>query len=238
MLELFKNKKIMIVVAHPDDEILGLGAAMHRLIREYEVQTHVVILGEGLTSRSDERDPEKWKEELRIHKKNIEDAQNAIGYQSVRTYDFPDNRFDTVPLLDIIKVLEKEKEDFSPDVIFTHHGGDVNIDHQRTFEAVITACRPVETENVQGIITFETPSGTEWRASTDPKHFIPNLFLIFEEKNLQAKINAMESYKFEKRDYPHPRSPKALTIRASFWGQSIGAEYAEAFSIVRSIINL
>jgi hypothetical protein len=91
--------------------------------------------------------------------------------------------------------------------------------------------------NVNHIITFETPSGTEWRASSDPKHFIPNLFISFDEKHLQSKINAMECYFFEKRDYPHPRSPKALQIRASYWGQVIGSTYAEPFCIVRSLIK-
>ena len=238
MLERLNDKKIMVVVAHPDDEILGLGASMNQLIQKNDVAVHVVILGEGLTSRSDKRDTEEWKEELEIHRSNIKSAQKAIGYHSVSTYDLPANRFDTVALLDIVKIVEKEKDAFKPDVIFTHHGGDVNIDHQRTFEAVITACRPMEHQNTKTIITFETPSGTEWRASTDPKHFIPNLFITFDENHLQAKIAAMESYKFEKRSYPHPRSPKALSIRASSWGQSVGSEYAEAFCIVRSITKL
>jgi LmbE family N-acetylglucosaminyl deacetylase len=238
MEELLGHKKIMAVVAHPDDELLGLGATMNKLIQKYDTNVHVVILGEGLTSRSDQRNLEEWKEELEIHRSNIRSAQEAIGYHSVSIHDLPDNRFDTVALLDIIKIIEKEKETHQPEVIFTHHGGDVNIDHQRTFEAVITACRPMKDEPVNTIITFETPSGTEWRASTDPRHFIPNLFITFDESNLQAKIDAMELYKFEKRDYPHPRSSKALSIRASFWGQSVGSEYAEAFSIVRSISKL
>lgn len=225
----------MIVAAHPDDEILGLGGSMHRLIHYYGASVHVVILGEGITSRADERDTEKWKHELDIHKKNIEEAQQSIGYHSVSVYDFPDNRFDTVALLDIIKIIEKEKANWKPDVVFTHHGGDLNIDHQRTFEAVVTACRPMKDETVKTIITFETPSGTEWRASSDPKHFIPNLFISFDEDSLQAKIDAMQSYTFEKRDYPHPRSPEALKVLASFRGQSVGKTFAEAFCLIRSV---
>jgi N-acetylglucosamine malate deacetylase 1 len=235
MLEFLKNKKIMVVVAHPDDELLGLGATMNKLINEYGVKTHVVILGEGITSRSDQRDPEEWKKELAIHKKNIHDAKDKIGYQSVSIYDFPDNRFDTVALLDIVKVIEKEKKAFAPEIIFTHHGGDVNIDHQRTFEAVITATRPMENEVTSTIIAFETPSGTEWRASTDPRHFIPNLFIEVSEKNIAAKVNGMEFYEFEKRKYPHPRSPEALKIQAQRWGIVVGKPYAEAFHIVRQI---
>jgi LmbE family N-acetylglucosaminyl deacetylase len=235
MLEYLKNKKILIVVAHPDDEILGLGASMNRLISDYNAIVHVVILGEGITSRSDNRDVEKWEEELLIHRKNIKQAQAAIGYNSVSIYDFPDNRFDTVALLDIIKVIEKEKAEFKPEVIFTHHGGDVNIDHQKTFEAVITACRPLQQEVVKTIVSFETMSGTEWRASTDPKHFIPNFFISFSKENLDSKLQAMNSYLYEKREFPHPRSIEALEIVARRWGVAVGCNYAEAFCIVRNI---
>jgi len=235
MLESLRNKRILIVVAHPDDELLGLGASMNLLIEEYNISTRVVILGEGITSRSETRDIKHWEKELEIHRQNIETAQSAIGYHEVSMHDFPDNRFDTVALLDIVKVIEKEKEIFKPEIIFTHHGGDVNIDHQRTFEAAITACRPMENESVKTSITFETPSGTEWRASSDPKHFIPNMFISFNEENLNAKIKGMESYEFESRKYPHPRSPESLKIQAKRWGVTIGGNYAEAFHLIRSI---
>ena len=235
MLELLRNKKIMVVVAHPDDELLGLGATMNRLITDFSVTAHVVILGEGITSRSDSRDLEKWQSALTLHKANIRKAQVSIGYQSVSVYDFPDNRFDTVALLDIIKTIEKEKQNFQPDIIFTHHGGDVNIDHQKTFDAVITSCRPIASELVKTIISFETPSGTEWRASTDPRHFVPNFFVTVSSENIEAKIKGMEAYEFEKRPYPHPRSPEALRIQASRWGIVIGSKHAEAFEIIRTI---
>jgi LmbE family N-acetylglucosaminyl deacetylase len=237
MLEFLRNKNILIVVAHPDDELLGLGATMNKLINEYGVKAHVIILGEGITSRSDSRDLSKCKEDLLIHKENIKNAQKVIGYQSVSTYDFPDNRFDSVALLDIIKVIEKEKKTFIPEVVFTHHGGDLNIDHQRTFEAVMTACRPMSHETVKTIITFETPSGTEWRANTDPRHFLPNLFIAVSLDNLEAKIKGMQSYEFESRSFPHPRSPEALRIQAQRWGVAVGINYVEAFNIVR-LINL
>lgn len=233
----FCKKNVMIVVAHPDDELLGLGATMHKLIHKYGVQTHVVILGEGITSRADERNISQWEEELKMHKQNIKDAQKAIGYHSVSIYDFPDNRFDTVALLDIIKVVEKEKELFQPEIIFTHHGGDLNIDHQRTFEAVITATRPIKGEIVKTIITFETPSGTEWQASSDPRRFVPNLFIEVSEDDIEAKIKGMESYEFEKREWPHPRSPDALRVVAKRVGITIGANLSESFQLVRSSLR-
>lgn len=235
MLELLRNKKILVVVAHPDDELLGLGATMNRLIIDYNCEVRTVILGEGITSRADKRDSDLWAKELETHKSNINEAASCIGYQSVSVYDFPDNRFDSVDLLDIIKTIEAEKSQFNPEVIFTHHGGDVNIDHQRTFEAVVTACRPMEDELVHTIITFETPSGTEWRPSSDPKIFIPNCHIKVSEDNINAKIKGMESYEFEKRKYPHPRSPKALKILAQMRGLTVGVEYAEAFQIIRMI---
>lgn len=235
MYEFLKNKRIMVVVAHPDDELLGLGGTLNKLITDYNVLTHLVILGEGITSRSDIRDVNLWEKELEIHHSNIYKAQNAIGYHTLSLFDFPDNRFDSVDLLDLIKAIEKEKNEFIPSVIFTHHGGDLNIDHQRTFEAVMTSCRPMESECVKTIITFETPSGTEWRASTDPKHFLPNLYFHISEENLEAKIKGMESYEFESRPFPHPRSPEALRIYAQRNGINVGVSLAEAFCLIRQI---
>ena len=231
----FNNKKILVVVAHPDDELLGLGATMHKLIKENNCQVRAVILGEGLTSRSEVRDQEKWKKELEIHRSNIKKAQECIGYESVGIYDFPDNRFDSVALLDIVKVIEKEKKDFNPEIIFTHHGSDLNIDHQRTFEAVITATRPMQGECVKSIITFETSSATEWQANLPSKTFFPNLLFEISEDNVQAKVKAMECYEFESRAYPHPRSKEALIQKARFYGSEMGCEFVERFQIIRSI---
>lgn len=237
MLELgLKNKRIMAIVAHPDDEVLGLGATMYDLIHKSNCTICAVILGEGITSRSDERDRAQWKKELEIHRSNIDNAARTIGYKSVGIYDFPDNRFDSIALLDIVKVIEKEKQEFQPEIIFTHHGGDTNIDHRRTFEAVITASRPLQGEPVRTIITFETPSSTEWQAFNYPNYFQPNMFVRVSEEGINAKIKAMELYEFERRIFPHPRSPEALQILARKHGVTVGAEYAEAFMLIRSIL--
>ena len=234
----FVDKRILLVVAHPDDELLGVGGTMNKFIKENNCTVRVVILGEGITSRGDNRNTEQWKNELKLHKQNIVSAQKEIGYQELSIYDFPDNRFDSVALLDIVKIIEKEKRDFQPEIIFTHHGGDVNIDHQKTFEAVITATRPMQDEVVKTVITFETPSGTEWIASSDPRRFIPNLFIEVSAENIKAKIKGMESYEFEKRSYPHPRSPEALRIRSQMWGISNGVNFSEAFCIIRTICKI
>jgi LmbE family N-acetylglucosaminyl deacetylase len=130
------------------------------------------------------------------------------------------------------KVVEKE---LKPEIIFTHHGGDLNIDHQRTFEAVMTATRPMKDEIVKTIITFETPSSTEWQASSDPRRFTPNLFVEVSEEDIQAKCDGMEAYKFEKREWPHPRSTKALKALAKSNGINIGKEHVENFQLIRLI---
>ena len=233
MLEYLKNKKIMLVVAHPDDEVIGIGATVNKMVNELMCDIKCLILGEGITSRDKSRDINLRKNEIEIHKNNTLIAKDKIGYSKLSQYDFPDNRFDTIPLLDIIKIIEEEKNDFSPEIIFTHHGGDLNIDHQITFKAVLTATRPTVSESVKSIFTFETYSGTEWQATNHPENFRPNVYIEISKNNLEAKKKAMNSYFYEKRSFPHPRSSKALEIIAQKNGTEVGYKYAERFCLIR-----
>ena len=218
MLEYLRNKRIMVVVAHPDDEILGVGGTINLLVK-LGASVKVLILGEGLTSRSETRNLKQYSQELKTHKKDILAAKKCLGYQKLSTFGLPDNRFDTVPLLDIIKIIEKENQIFRPEVIFTHHMGDINIDHQKTFDAVLTAVRPLKEESVRTLISFETLSGTEWISSGDPRKFSPNLFISLNKNELQQKVAAMSCYRFEKRSFPHPRSEESIINRAQMWGR-------------------
>lgn len=235
MLELLRKNKILVVVAHPDDEVLGIGGTLNLLTSKYNCQIKVVILGEGITSRGKNRDLKKFKSDLKVHKNNIVTAKKFIGYNHLSTYDFPDNRFDSVPLLDIIKVVEDEINNFQPSAVLTHHFGDVNVDHRKVFEAVYTSCRPFPGQIVKLLISFETLSGTEWIPSNDNRKFSPNFFISLEKKNIDVKIKAMESYVFEKRKYPHPRASKSILNRAEMWGITLGVPYAEAFQLIRSL---
>lgn len=224
------GKRVLVVAAHPDDEILGCGGTM-ALHSQRGDEVYVLILGEGVTSRDEQRDREGREKEIAELKHQVEAANKIVGTKKSFLFDFPDNRFDSLPLLDIIKVIEKVKNEIKPCTIYTHHQGDLNIDHQITFKAVLTACRPLENESVKSIYSFEIPSSTEWSADSS-KYFIPNYFVNIEE-SLDKKTNAMKAYTNEIRDFPHPRSGKALEILAQSRGIISGFKYAEAFMVVR-----
>jgi LmbE family N-acetylglucosaminyl deacetylase len=224
-------KTILVIAAHPDDEVLGCGGTIARLTSEGS-NVYTLILGEGVTSRDRKRDLAKRENEIAELKKQAENANRILGVKKVYTFDFPDNRFDSVPLLDIIKTIEKIKEDIKPDIVFTHHHGDLNIDHQITFKAVMTAFRPTKDQSVREIYSFEIPSSTEWNAPSSLTYFMPDYFVDV-NKSLEIKINALKEYKMELRDFPHPRSLRAVELNAEQWGVKMGFEAAEAFKTVR-----
>jgi LmbE family N-acetylglucosaminyl deacetylase len=222
---------ILVIAAHPDDEALGCGGTMARLSRE-GCDVYTLILGEGITSRNKKRDRTERENEIAELGNQAEDANKILGVKEVYTYDFPDNRFDTVALLDIIKTIEKIKDGVKPDIVFTHHQGDLNIDHQITFKAVMTACRPTKDESVKEIYSFEIASSTEWNATSSLTYFMPDYFVDI-SKCLKVKINALKGYETELRDFPHPRSLEAVELNAKLWGVKMGFEAAEAFKTIR-----
>jgi LmbE family N-acetylglucosaminyl deacetylase len=217
---------ILVVAAHPDDEVLGCGGVIARK----DVPVHILILGEGITSRYD--DPaEAKKEDIEKLHSQAKEVSKFLGAQEVEMANLPDNRFDTVALLDVVKIIEKKIQDVQPTTIYTHHGGDLNIDHVVTFRAVLTATRPPSV--VKNIYAFEVPSSTEY-AFQKFSPFHPNVFENI-EGTLEEKIKAMEIYESEARKFPHPRSPEALRAIAKKWGSVCGHPAAEAFELIRSI---
>ena len=224
------SKKILIVAAHPDDEVLGCFGTVSKLIKEgYEAYT--LILGEGKTSRLDTRKIEENKEQLEILNNEIKKANDIIGIKKCFVHDFPDNRFDSVDLLDIIKVISKIKEEIKPDIVFTHYENDLNIDHKITYQAVITATRPIENESVKEIYSFEVLSSTEWQY---PLSFNPDVYFDI-ENTLNLKLDAMKCYQSELCLYPHPRSIEGIELNAKYNGMRVGKKYVEAFKTVRRI---
>ncbi len=233
-LNFFYKKKILVVAAHPDDEMLGVGGTIHNLVSKNKIIANAMILSKGITSRqSDKNDKDLIKQE-----KNIIKSTSIIGFKDVVTLDFPDNRFDSVDLLDIIRSVENIIEKFKPDIIFTHHSMDLNIDHRITNEAVITATRPVPDTRPVSLFSFETPSSTEWQVNDSDKAFLPNFFVELNKNDIVAKQKALRAYSTECKNYPHPRSEKSLEIISERWGLNIGVKYAEAFRIIRHIQKL
>ena len=222
------NKRILIVAAHPDDEVLGCFGTVARLINEgYEAYT--LILGEGKTSREAQRNIDNH--ELDILKNEIKNANDIIGIKEVFIKEFPDNRFDSVALLDIIKAIDEIKQQIQPDIIFTHYKDDLNIDHQVTYNAVITSTRPMEDESVKEIYSFEILSSTEWNY---PLTFSPDVYFDI-EKTLDLKLKAMKEYKSELREFPHPRSLDGISLNSKYHGMRVGKNNVEAFKSVRII---
>ncbi len=224
------SKKILIVAAHPDDEVLGCFGTVARLIEEgYEAYT--LILGEGKTSRDEDRQVENKKDEIAILNNEIKNANNRIGIKKVFVESFPDNRFDSVDLLDIIKVISQVKDEVNPNIIFTHYEHDLNIDHQITYKAVITATRPMQDECVKEIYSFETLSSTEWNY---PLSFSPDTYFDIKD-TLDAKVQAMKEYTSELCEFPHPRSLEGIQLNAKYQGMRVGKNAVEAFKSVRVV---
>ncbi len=222
----------LIITAHPDDEVLGCGGAIARLAREGH-DVYIAILGEGITSRYQHRVQADQSLVKGLHARSRQ-VTELLGAKDLLLYSLPDNRFDTVPLLDVVKIIEEMVKRVRPQVIYTHHGGDLNIDHVITHRAVMTATRPEENCPVKEIYAFEVPSSTEWAFGQFQPAFRPNVFVDI-SKTLETKIRAMELYKSEVRAFPHPRSPEALRAIAHRWGSVVGLEVAEAFALVRFI---
>lgn len=228
-----KNDIILVIAAHPDDEVLGCGGTIARLSDEGN-KVYISIFGEGITSRYDSRNlsDKKLLDKLRNHSK---EASLILGAQDLIMYDLPDNRFDTVPLLKIVKMIEELILKIKPNIIFTHGSYDLNIDHTILNRAVLTASRPISTHVVREIYTFEIPSSTEWSFNQIGKPFSPNYFVDI-NKTLDKKLEAMKKYKSEIRNFPHPRSTKALRAIAQRWGSCAGFNAAEAFQLVRFML--
>ncbi|HOW96251.1 MAG TPA: PIG-L family deacetylase [Kiritimatiellia bacterium] len=222
----------LVIAAHPDDEVLGCGGTIARLAGAGH-DVYILILGEGITSRYDCReaaDPA----DLEALREKCRASARRLGARDVFLESLPDNRFDTVPLLDVIKKIEKRIEQLKPEVVYTQHGGDLNIDHVTTFRATLTATRPMPGGCVRAVYAYEVASSTEWAFQQFEPVFHPQVFVDI-SGTLERKIEAMNLYESEARPYPHPRSAEILRAIAQRWGSVSGLPAAEAFECVWSI---
>ena len=215
--------KVLIIVAHPDDEVLGCGATIAKHIDNSDM-VQIVFLSDGFSSRNDDENRDS----------NAQKASKVLACQNPIFLNYPDNQLNTVPLLDIVKKIETIVSDFQPNIIYTHYFGDLNIDHQITHKAVITACRPQPNFCVKEIYSFEVLSATHWQSPSMSNAFNPNYFVDVSDF-IKQKIKALQCYDNEMRDYPHARSYEAVVSLSSFRGSSVGVHNAEAFVIERLI---
>lgn len=223
---------ILVVAAHPDDEVLGCGGTIARLSNEgYKVS--ILILGEGVTSRFGDPTEANPQELKKLHTQ-AQEIGAFLGAKEVTLAKLPDNRFDSVDLLDVVKVVEEEINRVKPDIVYTQHGGDLNIDHAITFRAVLTATRPMKGSPVKKVYGYEVHSSTEWSFQQFQPVFHPNTFVDI-GSTLEKKIKAMAMYEGEARPFPHPRSPEALRAGALTWGSVAGIPAAEAFMLIREV---
>lgn len=223
---------VLVIAAHPDDEVLGCGGTIARLAAE-GAKVSIVILAQGLTSRPD-FDPKNDVRALELHHERARLAGSLLGANDVRVLGFADQKLDALPLIEITQALEREIARVEPDTIFTHHGGDLNMDHVITFRATLTATRPMAGGCVRRIYAYEVASSTEWAFHQFEPGFKPSVFFDI-EPTLEKKIEAMQVYESETRTFPHPRSPEALRAMARRWGSTVGLQAVEAFALVRDI---
>jgi LmbE family N-acetylglucosaminyl deacetylase len=223
----FNPKRVLIVAAHPDDEVLGCGGTIAKHANNGD-RVYVAALADGVSSRKGYKLSKK-----QIRKKEFIKAAKMMGVSKTFYFGYKDQRLDTISLLKITQRIEKIINKIKPDIIYTHHKNDLNMDHRIAFDAVLTACRPKIGQSVREILSFEIPSSTEWNY---PHMFTPNVFIEI-SATINKKIMALESYQSEVDGckYPCPTSPKAVRILAQKRGCEAGMEFTEAFELVRSL---
>lgn len=216
---------VLVVAAHPDDELLGVAGTLCKH-RDAGDAIAILILANGEDSRDSGADGEK-----RLGQAHA--VAQALG-AALHLADFPDNQFDSVPLLKITKEVESVVAEVRPTIVYTHHSHDLNVDHRLACQAVMTACRPMPGASVKSIFSFETLSATEWQIK-DSRQFSPNRYVDI-SSYLEEKKKLLKLYDGEMREYPHPRSYRGVELLARYRGLEVGVECAEAFEAVRMIV--
>lgn len=224
-----KPNNVLVIAAHPDDELLGVAGTLARHVAQGD-SVSVAILGQGSLARDggSAGEIERLREQARA-------AGRIIGVKEIMFDDLPDNAFDTVGVLRVTKAVERLLVWFRPDIIYTHHPHDLNVDHRLTHQAVVTACRPCATHVPSEIYTYETLSSTEWQ-SKQIEPFRPNVYVDI-GATLEKKLAALAEYRSEMRPYPHARSLEGVRILAQYRGLEAGCAFAEAFHLERRIIG-
>ena len=224
---------ILVVAAHPDDEVLGCGGTIARHAAAGD-NVSVFIAAEGATSRDSARNAKARSRDILDLREAARRAAAILGARILEFGDFPDNRMDTVPLLDVVKKVESVISRVKPSVVYTHHGCDLNIDHRVLHQAVVTSCRPMPKQCVTRLFFFEVMSSTEWQTPGAQPAFSPTWFVDI-SRALVKKRKALGAYRKEMRPWPHARSFRSIESLARYRGASVGVEAAEAFVLGRGL---
>lgn len=224
---------ILVLAAHPDDEVLGCGGTIARLSSEGH-QVTIAILGQGAASRFPNLSAEANTEVLALRERSRE-AARILGVERVMHFDLPDNRFDSLDLLEVVKLVEDVGRQTMPDEVYTQHGGDLNVDHQVTFRAAMTAFRPMPGNRTRALYAYEVASSTEWAFASFAPVFSPDTFVGIGDF-MDVKCHALAAYEQELRDFPHPRSLDSIRAQAVERGSRVGQTAAEAFSTVWRLV--
>ncbi|MET0710653.1 MAG: PIG-L deacetylase family protein [Tardiphaga sp.] len=219
--------RVLVVAAHADDETLGCGGTIARHARQGD-SIDVVFVADGVTGRGDTVLTDRHAAALK--------ACSILGTNAPVFFDFPDQKLDTLSFLQVVQAIEPVIERVQPTVIYTHHGGDLNLDHRIVHQAVMTALRPMPSSSYKAIYAFEVASSTEWASSAIGEAFRPDHFVGI-ETTLELKIEALHAYSLEMRDFPHARSYEALRALAILRGASVGLPAAEGFVTLRSLLR-
>lgn len=228
-------KRLLVIAAHPDDEVLGCGATV-ALRKQQGWEPHLLIMTKGLLGREKDgkADPSLQKQIEKLQSE-VRAAAEVLGFKTVENLDFPDNRTDTVSRMDLSHAIRERLAQLKPNVIYTHHPGDYNWDHTRTFESVLMAARHSPGEyGPEEIFAFEVPSSTERGYANGGQPFRPNVYVDV-ARTIDKKKLALTYYATEMRAYPHPRSVEALEYLSRKRGYEVGIEYAEAFELIRRV---
>lgn len=221
-------KRVLVIAAHPDDETLGAGGAILKHLDNGD-QVTVFIATDGVTARHDKTD---------LQQQAAKKACDILRVNDLRFGGLPDQRLDAMPLLEVIDPLYRLVKELQPEVVYTHHGGDVNQDHRVLFNATLVAVRPVNQNPVKEVLCYEVPSSTEWAPPFASWAFLPNVFVDispFVEKKIEALLSYSHTFQSEIPPYPHPRSPRAVENYCRKRGVEVGMQAAEAFMLIRKL---
>lgn len=227
---MIENSTILVVAAHPDDEVLGCGGTIARHTEAGD-RVHLLFLADGVSSRTERPD----RAAVQRRQATAAAAARELGADPPRFFGGPDNALDSLALIEVVRAVEAVVSDVAPDIVYTHHGGDLNIDHGVACRAVLTACRPLPGSPVRAIYAFEVPSSTDWSMPSIGPNFQPQRFVDVTD-TMVRKRRALAAYADEMREFPHSRSVDALDALARWRGSTAGFQAAEAFEILREIV--